>query len=168
MLAQIISLHREGGGFSGQMKCQDEQLPIAERSLSLVHALFVLESSPDPQALIQEFARVLKPEGIVMLITLNSWSPTRLRWASQGISGQAPSQAENMARDAGLEVLRRHHLGPVWARDRFGRSPDPRPRRITDGLRAVSLLVLRHREAALTPLRNGARATALRPGISVG
>src|SRR4029079_4651152 len=63
MLARIISLPRDGSGFDGQLRCQDEQLPIAERSLSLVHALFVLESSPDPQALLQEFARVLKPEG---------------------------------------------------------------------------------------------------------
>jgi len=168
MLAQIISLHRDGGGFNGQLRCQDDCLPIAERSLSLVHALFVLESSPDPLALLQEFTRVLKPEGVVMLIILNSWSPTRLRWAIHGISGQAAAQAENLAREAGLEVLRRHHLGPVWARDRHGRSPDPRRRRMTDGLRAVSLLVLRHREATLTPLRNGARATALRPGVSVG
>jgi SAM-dependent methyltransferase len=168
MLASIISLYREGSGFNGQLKCQDEQLPIAERSLSLVHALFVLESSPDPLALLQEFARVLKPEGIVMLITLNSWSPTRLRWAVQGISAQATAHAENMAREAGLEVLRRRHLGPFWARERLGRSPDPRSSRITDGLRAVSLLVLRHREAPLTPVRNSSRATALRPGISVG
>ena len=168
MLASIISLHRDGEGFSGELKCQDEQLPIAERCLSLVYALFVLESSPDPLALLQEFARVLKPEGIVMLITLNSWSPSRLRWAVQGISAQTAAQAENMAREAGLEVLRRRHFGPVWARDRLGRSPDPRSNRVTDGLRAVSLLVLRHREAPLTPLRSGNRATALRPGISVG
>jgi SAM-dependent methyltransferase len=168
MLAQIISLHRDGSGFNGQLRCQDDCLPIAERSLSLVHALFVLESSPDPLALLQEFTRVLKPEGVVMLIILNSWSPTRLRWAIQGISGQAAAQAENLAREAGLEVLRRHHLGPVWARDRHGRSPDPHRRRMTDGLRAVSLLVLRHREATLTPVRNGARTAALRPGVSVG
>ena len=168
MLARIISLHRDGSGFDGQLRCQDEQLPIAERSLSLVHALFVLESSPDPQALLQEFARVLKPEGIVMLITLNSWSPSRLRWAIQGISGQAAAQAENMAREAGLEVLRRRHLGPVWLRDRRSRGQDPRSNRMTDGFRAVSLLVLRHREAALTPLRNSPRTTSLQPGVSVG
>jgi len=168
MLASIISLHREGQQFGGQLRCQDEQLPIIDRSLSLIHALFVLESSPDPQGLLQEFTRVLKPEGIVLLITLNSWSPTRLRWAIQGISGQAAANAESMAREAGLEVLRRHHIGPVWARDRRGRPADQRGNRMTDGLRAVSLLVLRHREAALTPLRKGARTASLRPGISVG
>lgn len=168
MLASIISLHRDGNGFGGQLRCQDEHLPIAERSLSLVHALFVLESSPDPSALLQEFARVLKPEGVVMLITLNSWSPTRLRWAVQGISGQAAAHAESLAREAGLEVLRRRHLGPVWARERLGRGPDPRSNRITDGFRAVSLLVLRHRETPLTPLRSNARTTTLRPGVSIG
>jgi SAM-dependent methyltransferase len=171
MLARIISLHREGSGFDGEIRCEDEQLPIADRSLSLVHALFVLESSPDPQALLQEFARVLKPEGFVLLITLNSWSPTRLRWAIQGVSGEASANAENMAREAGLEVMRRHHLGPVWARSpRNPRHPpaDPGANRLTDGLRAVSLLVLRHREAALTPLRKATRNASLRPGISVG
>jgi SAM-dependent methyltransferase len=168
MLAHIVSLHRDGHQFGGQLRCVDEQLPIVDRSLSLIHALFVLESSPDPQALLQEFTRVLKPEGIVLLITLNSWSPTRLRWAIQGISGQAAAQAESMAREAGLEVLRRHHIGPVWARDRRGRPIDLRSNRMTDGLRAVSLLVLRHREAALTPLRKNTRTASLRPGISVG
>ena len=168
MLAQIISLHRDGGRFGGQLRCDDEQLPIADRSLSLVHALFVLESSPDPQALLQEIARVLKPEGIALLISLNTWSPTRLRWAIQGVSGQAAAQAEGMARDAGMEVLRRQHLGPIWARDLSGRSVNQPSHRLTDGLRAASLLVLRHREAALTPLRKRARSTSLQPGISVG
>ena len=168
MLARIISLHRDGTRLGGQLRCLDEQLPIADRSLSLVHALFVLESSPDPQALLQEIARVLKPEGIALLISLNTWSPTRLRWAIHGVSGQAAAQAESMAHEAGLEVLRRHHLGPVWARDVRNRRAEQRSNRLTDGLRAVSLLVLRHREAALTPLRQNTRTTSLRPGISVG
>jgi SAM-dependent methyltransferase len=168
MLASIISLHREGGQFGGQLRCHDDQLPIADRSLSLVHALFVLESSPDPQALLQEITRVLKPEGIALLITLNTWSPTRLRWAIQGISGQAAAHAESMAREAGLEVLRRHYPGPVWARDLRNQPANQRSNRMTDGLRAVSLLVLRHREATITPIRNSGRTTSLRPGISVG
>jgi SAM-dependent methyltransferase len=168
MLARIISLHREGAQFAGQVRCHDEQLPIADRSLSLVHALFVLESSPDPQALLQEITRVLKPEGIALLITLNTWSPTRLRWAIQGVSGQASAHAEGMAREAGLEVLRRHYLGPVWARNLRNYPTELHPNRLTDSLRAVSLLVLRHRETTLTPLRQRSRATSLHPGISVG
>lgn len=169
MLASIVSLHRQAGQFGGQLRCADEQLPIADRSLSLVLALFVLETSPDPQALLQEIARALKPEGIALLITLNTWSPSRMRWALQGVSSHAAAHVEHMAREAGLEILRRHFLGPIWAGNPNQSPAVTRSARLTAGLRAASLLVLRHREAALTPLRKTARATGnFHPGISVG
>ena len=81
MLGRVISLHRAGDRFGGQLRCQDTQLPIAGGCLSLVYALFVLETSPDPALLMQEVARSLKPEGVAVLISINPWSPARLRWA---------------------------------------------------------------------------------------
>ncbi|MGH8106754.1 MAG: methyltransferase domain-containing protein, partial [Arenimonas sp.] len=84
MLAQVLSLHRDLQGFAGTMRCEDENLPIASESLSLVYSLCVLETSPNPDALFEEMVRCMKPEGVMVLLGLNSISPTRLRWHAIG------------------------------------------------------------------------------------
>ena len=48
MLAQVLSLHRVTDGLAGAVLCEDENLPIASESLSLVYSLCVLETSPNP------------------------------------------------------------------------------------------------------------------------
>ncbi|MFA6985914.1 MAG: methyltransferase domain-containing protein [Arenimonas sp.] len=166
MLANVISLHREGGGLSGQVQCQDGELPISSGSLSLVYALFILDSSPEPTVLLQEFARVLKPEGVALLINWNPWSVAQLRWLRAPGSTSA-AWLERQAQDVGLEVARRHHLGPYWPSARTA-IDDQGGNGWLDGFRAASLTVLRRREAGLTPLRKAASAVSLRPGMSAG
>ena len=61
MLADVLSLKREDGGFGGGLACADAALPLASGSLSLVYALFVLETSPDPAQLLREIARAVLP-----------------------------------------------------------------------------------------------------------
>ena len=166
MLARVVSLWRSGSGFSGEFSCADPEIPIASASLSLVYALFVVEGAPNPAILLHEFARMLKPEGSVLVLSLNPWSPAQLRWLKPPASSSS-NRLERHANDAGLEVVRRQFLGPFWP----GRRPlqfDPRERGLLDNFRAARLTVIRRREAALTPLRKAATAVSLRPGMSAG
>ena len=104
MLGRVISLHRTESGFGGQLHCADAQLPIAGGCLSLVYALFVIESSPDPAMLMQEIARALKPEGIALVVSVNPWSSARpgssgcaaITWGRCGRAWRRPSAAERM------------------------------------------------------------------------
>lgn len=168
MLANVLSLHRQGDSFSGDLACNDPALPIASGCLSLVYALFVLESSTDPAALLAESARVLKPDGVALFLSLNPWAPARLRWAFRGLHCFDPVDLATRVRSAGLEVQRRRYLGPVWSPPgaidlsaRRGEGPGTR-------LRMASLIVARRREAGVTPLRAGTASLKFRPGISAG
>jgi SAM-dependent methyltransferase len=167
MLANVVSLHREERLLAGQFRCADPELPISTSSLSLVYSLFMLESSAEPEALMREFSRSLKPEGVALLISLNPWSLLRLRWFSGTGRVIGNSALERMARDAGLDVIRHQYLGPCLLRD-GGSFASNRRIRWMDGFRAASLLVLRRREAGLTPLRKLSPAVSLRPGMSAG
>ncbi len=168
MLAQVVSLYRRAGQFDGHIRCLDEQWPFSAASLSLVYALLVLETSPEPEALMQEISRVLKPEGIALIISLNPCSPTRLRGSMRGARRFGRGEIERMVRDAGMEVVRRHFIGPFWASAKApGRVGDGKDR-WSDVFRAASLLVVRRRESALTPLRKLTPAASLRPGMSAG
>lgn len=166
MLAQVLDLHREGRRFAGQFDCEDAALPLASGSLALVYGLFVLETSDTPLELLQEMARVLKPEGTLLLLVLNPWSPACLRWRWKGPRPIGSAWLRAGLATAGLDLVRSRALGPYWAgRDRLELRTERR--RVSDGLRAARLWVARKREAGLTPLRAGA-GLALRPGISAG
>ena len=167
MLSHVVSLHRSGQGLSGQVRCQDAELPIENSRLSLVYALFVLESSTEPEALMHEIARVLKPEGVALLISLNPWSLARLRWWRLSSGGMPVSQVERLAGDAGLDRVRCRHIGPFWPNAKAAKSAQAGDSWL-DGFRVANLLVLRRREAGLTPLRRSHAAVSLRPGMSAG
>jgi SAM-dependent methyltransferase len=166
MLARVVSLWRSGSGFSGEFSCADPEIPIASASLSLVYALFVVEGAPSPAILLHEFARMLKPEGVVLVLSLNPWSPAQFRWLKPPASSSS-NRLERLAHEAGLEVVRRQFLGPFWPVGRPA-SIDPPQRGLADAFRAARLTVMRRREAALTPLRKAAAPVSLRPGMSAG
>lgn len=166
MLAQVLSLHRQGEQLAGQLRCIDSELPVCSHSLSLVYSLFMLERCQDPLLLLQEVARVLKPEGTALIISLNPWSLAQLRWSAPGRMTSA-SAVEDLATQAGLEVVRRQFVGPFWPSARSGLPHSP-PRHWYDRFRAASLLVCRHREVGLTSLRKAPSTVSLRPGMSAG
>ncbi len=168
LLANVVSLHRQGAAFGGDLRCDDAGLPFANASQSLVYALFVFESSPDPSALMAELVRVLKPEGVALLFTLNPWGPSRLRWAFKGMKGRDPGLFAAQVRAAGLDVQRRRYVGPIWSSER---AIDVSPRRdggLAARLRMASLVVARRRDPGMTPLRLSAPALNFRPGMSAG
>ena len=168
MLAQVLSLHRERGRLAGGLACEDAALPIASGSLSLVYALCVLETSEQPEALASELARVLKPGGVALLLSLNPWGLARLRWAFRGLAPVDPSTLQLWLGRHGLEVERQRWLGPMWRPAPAVDVSSQASGGLFAGLRAGHLVVARRREPGLTPLRAGAPALALRPGMSAG
>jgi SAM-dependent methyltransferase len=168
MLASVVSLYRDGRALGGDLRCNDDELPLASDTLSLVYALFPFESAHDPAALMREIARVLKPDGVALLFSLNPWSPTRLRWLLHVGATFGGTAMAGLAADAGLEVVRRRYLGACWA------SPEPRAKLDTDGvrlfepLRSASLVVARRHDIPLTLQRKPIPALGLRAGMSPG
>ena len=167
-LAHLVGLHRQGPAFDGALACDDHRLPFANGSLAMVYALFVLESSADPEALLSEVARVLVPEGVALLLTLNPWAPSRLRWAFKGMRGVDPGQLARQVRGAGLEVQRQRYLGPIWSAAGPTDLAAPRSAGLAARLRMASLMVARRRDPGLTPLRPSKSALMFRPGMSAG
>lgn len=168
MLAQVLSLHREPRGFAGAVRCDDAQIPIASDSLSLIFNLCVLETSPAPEALFEEMVRCLKPEGVLVLLGLNSISPTRLRWQAKGIKPVGTSSLNQLCLMHGLEINKLSQVGPMWLRPQ-----EKVPRyRAKPGLMNIfyagHLLVAKKRVAGLTPLRKTSQAYNLNPGVSPG
>jgi SAM-dependent methyltransferase len=169
MLATVLTLARRGDALAGQWECRDDALPIGTGTLSLVYSLFAVETSPQPAALVQEIGRVLKSDGVALMVCLNGWSPSRLRWLGRP-AGPGVAAIVAQAREAGLEPLRRQALGPIWlgSRGEAAGNADARPR-LLDPLCAAQLLVLRRRDVPVTPIRAGVPAVgALRPGVSPG
>jgi SAM-dependent methyltransferase len=167
MLATVLTLGRRGDALHGQWDCRDDALPVSSASLSLVYALFVLETSPTPAALVQEIARVLKPDGVALVVGLNPLSPSRMRWLGRPPAA-TPSWIVAQAREAGLELMRRQALGPVWLGAKGEAAGGLSRPRVFDPLSAAQLLVLRRREIPVTPVRAGATVVAMRPGMSAG
>jgi SAM-dependent methyltransferase len=141
-----ISLVREHQRFSGDAMADDRRLPLSAECISLVLAGFVLESAIQPEALISECERVLLPEGYLALLTLNPFSPSRLRgnWRHLELHGAAFWQ--RMLHQQGLEPVRLESIGAAT-----------RPK----AMRSVNFLLARKRKAALTPIRKNQSAVAL-------
>lgn len=69
MLVEAAGLARERGVSNIEYVLADaERLPLRERSIDLVTNRIALHHYPDPRASIREVARVLKPDGIFVLV----------------------------------------------------------------------------------------------------
>ena len=168
MLAQVLSLYRDSRGFAGTMRCEDENLPIAGESLSLVYSLCVLETSPNPEALFEEMVRCLKPEGVLVLLGLNSISPTRLRWHAKGINPIGTSALRQLCAKNSLEISKLSQIGPIWLKPqkklpRYVAKPG-----LLDLFYAGHILVAKRRMAGMTPIRKISKTYNLNPGVSHG
>lgn len=168
MLAQVLSLHRDTQGFSGTMRCQDESLPIASESLSLIYSLCVLETSPNPEALFEEMVRCMKPEGVLVLLGLNPLSPSRIRWQAKGINPPGSGALRQWCATHSLEITKLGKIGPAWLRPqkkmpRYEAKPG-----FLNLFYAGHILVAKRRVSALTPLRKISQSYQLNPGVSPG
>jgi SAM-dependent methyltransferase len=68
------------------------RLPLADASLDCVVAPQVLEHLPDPEAMLDEIARVLRPGGSLVVSARNLWSAYGWEWYRRESRGQVPNQ----------------------------------------------------------------------------
>lgn len=153
MLANVLSLHRAAGNFAGALHCADDALPLLGSSQSLVCASFVLETAPDSAALLAEFARVLKPDGVLLLLTLNPWCPLRLQWWRHGVRARSALHWQQQVQSVGLEIERSRPLGPMWPGSQIDVLAPEARRGWRAGFAVARLTVARRRDPGITPLR---------------
>jgi hypothetical protein len=165
MLQCVISLQRDSQGFSGQLCCDDDALPIAAESLSLIYAQHVFESSRCGAELAREVSQALAPEGSLLVMLLNSLSPWRLSWRGQGMQPVSETRVRQWLEDAGLQLHATHGAGPLLPWCMSNDEEGERQRLELAGLRAAKLLVFRKHRPAMTPLRaRSAIRFATQPG----
>lgn len=87
-------------------------LPFADDSADTVLCFEVLEHVPQPFAAVAELARVLRPGGVLLLTTPQSW---RLHEAPHDYFRYTRFGLQRLAEDAGLAVEEIRPIGGVWA-----------------------------------------------------
>ena len=143
----LLRLQPDLAGFAGDLRC-GLPLPLASESCGLVMVQHLADAAADPEALLEECARVLLPGGWLWLLALNPLSPYRWRWRGQGLRVSEPVTWRRRLRAVGLvpEPVSQG-LGPTWEI-----AHDPC---LQDGagLRAAFLLRAQKRRLPMTPGR---------------
>src|SRR5262249_24338738 len=111
------------------------QLGLSDASFDVVVAQYVITAVPDPEATLDEFARVLKPGGEIVLVN-HIGAETGLRRAfEQGFAPVArqlgwrpefrwPRRKAGAGRPAGIHVIERRPMPPLghFSLIRFGKA----------------------------------------------
>jgi len=96
--------------------------PFADAEFDAVASQFTIEFAPDPPGAIGEWARVLRPGGILALVTMNAlFRGSELRPRARPLHEFAPAALEALATGAGLEVRGIRTLIPDLRLPRFYR-----------------------------------------------
>jgi SAM-dependent methyltransferase len=171
MLQQVVRLHRAPDALRGDVICHEDELPLQRESIDLVYLLHALETCPDARGLLREVERVLAPDGTVLIVALNPYSPWRLRWAGGGVRPWSFGACRTLLRDSGLDVVRHCGLGPLrpWLREGAGFA-------VTGGTardpwavwRAGYLVQARKHRPTLTPVRPLPAGVAFQTGMRAG
>lgn len=165
LMHSMLGLHRGREGLAGDLACADAAIPLASDSLALVYCQHVLETSPDPVALVAEIGRVLRPEGRALLLVFNPLGVFRLRWWRRGLHAFPSRVLGQMAMAAGMEVQCVRPTGVLWrAHGALGEHADGP----LSGVYSSYLMVARRREPGLTPQASRPRRVALNPGMNPG
>ncbi len=88
------------------------KLPFADHSFDTVLSVQVLEHTPHPQRLLDEMARVLRSDGLLILSAPFSF---RLHEEPHDYFRYTPHGLRSMAADAGLEVTEIWSQGDIWS-----------------------------------------------------
>ena len=167
-----VHLQREDEGFAGDLVCSEAAMPLADDSFALVFLTCAFEASRDAVGLAAECARLLEPEGTLLVLGLNPVSPARLRWMFGGLRAWSPEATSALLSGLGLEIVGWRYLGARWSGDAATAAIDVAGARVHGSpLRSAFLLEARRRDPGLTPLRvspsrvrvgSGARAGSAR------
>jgi SAM-dependent methyltransferase len=178
LLGQMIDLALAEQQLDGPVRCEPVQLPFASESFKLLIAQHVFEQIDRPDECAAELARVLAPEGVVLILGFNPislWRPWLLLNAPRGVSAlrlrSAHSWQQLLARES-VDTLQVRYPGVLLPR---AESPlvatEPSLLARTLGCIGSSwLLLARKRRSTLTPLRlrSAPRELALNPRLAPG
>jgi SAM-dependent methyltransferase len=164
----------------GGLSCAPDELPLASESCKLVVVQHLFERLDDPASCAGEIARVLAPEGVLLVLGFNSVSLWRPWLAGAARRAHMPLRLASAQRLAtviggqGIDILQTRYLGALspWS------IPESTPADEAAGiaqatfgrLRGSWLLLARKRRSALTPLRlrRDARELARNPRLAPG
>lgn len=156
-------LHRAASGWDGPWRADLAIWPLPGGVVARVDVCFSLEEAPDPRALLAEAARVLCPEGHLLVLGLNPLGAARWRWSGRGLRAVPASRVARWLVDAGLVPVEERRLGPRW-RVPGGTTADGL---LHGGAGRIAWAILAiKREAALTPLRRSAVDWSRAEGVS--
>jgi len=180
LLGSTLTLAVDGPrSCAGSLRCAPSSLPLASESCKLVVAQHALERLDDPLECAAEFARVLAPEGIALVLGFNPlslwrpWLAGKARSAAFTLRPQSAQSWQQVLARQGIETLQTRFLGAMspWQRGSARRESTPYERRPLFGRVGGSwLLLARKRRSALTPLRlrSGTRELAINPRLAPG
>ncbi len=164
------SLRPHGGNLLAGLYARFEAIPIRTDCIDLVFLPHTLEISSDPHRLLREVDRILVPEGHVVVLGFNPWSPWGFayyvlrRWRKElsGIRPRSPGRIVDWLGLLGFDILcvRRFHYRPVWGHAGVMRRLawiEALGGRCLPFLGSGYLIVARKKVTALTPLRRRRR-----------
>ena len=153
LLGDVMMLHAQGdgSGWDGDLRCADGEFPVADGSLALVYLLHSLDHCTKPQQLLGEVVRLLQPDGCLISVGLNPWSPWSWRWRWRGPAARTAAATARLIEQSGLTPLRLYRLGPLSPFEEAGlpRVPESQSS-ISGGLRAGYAWCARKRVQPLT------------------
>jgi SAM-dependent methyltransferase len=163
-----LQLQREADCFVGDLHCSESAIPLVDESLALIFMSCAFEAARDAVGLAAECARLLEPEGTLLILGLNPWSPAHLRWMFGGLHVWSPDALRALLTGLGLEIVGCRYLGARWsttsvpALDVGGLPTRGSP------LRSGFLLEARRRDLGMTPLRLQPAGLQFRGGARAG
>ena len=163
-----LQLLRDGEDFGGDLRCGESMLPLVDDSFALIFAMCAFEAARDPVGLAAECARLLEPEGTLLVLGLNPWSPARLRWMFGGLRAWSPDALRALLTGLGLEIVGCRYLGAHWSARSAAANEIGDTRRHGSPLRSGFLLEARRRDPGLTPLRAKPAKLRIGAGASAG
>ncbi|HEY2346555.1 MAG TPA: methyltransferase domain-containing protein [Xanthomonadaceae bacterium] len=148
-----VRLRRADDGFDGDLRCSESAMPMMDDSFALIFLTCCFEGAHDAVGLAAECARLLEPEGTLLVLGLNPLSPARLRWMFGGLRAWSPEATSALLSGLGLEIVGWRYLGARWSAQGAAAIDISGTRRHGSPLRSGFLLEARRRDPGLTPLR---------------
>lgn len=164
LLAAWTRLQVHAGALYGDLLGSADALPFADDSFRAVVLRFAAEAIGGPEALADELARVLAPQGIALIAALHPlslWQPWLALHAHRegaALTLAGPGRWRSVLAARGVDVYAVRRYGAAWPRSQSS-GAQPRWLRATAG--GGYMLIARKRRSAMIPLRLRPRPAAV-------